>query len=141
MPKVKLVYLTMNTDPEVAAEAFRRGGSGYLLKTCAAAQVVTAVRDVLRGKTYLSPTLPKESIGFLRRQGKPLVEEDSRLTGRQREVLQLLVEGRAMKEVGDQLNMTTRTVAFHKYRIMKTLGAKSNSDLVRFAVRHHMISA
>ncbi|HXZ79070.1 MAG TPA: response regulator transcription factor [Terriglobales bacterium] len=141
MPAVKLVFLTMNPDPEVAAEAFRRGGSGYLLKTCAGAELLTAVREVLRGNTYMSRTLPKDTINYLRRQDTRKVEEDARLTERQREVLQLLAEGKVMKEVGDILNMTTRTVAFHKYRIMEVLGAKSNAELVRYAVRNHIIAA
>jgi len=141
LPAVKLVFLTMNPDPEVAAEAFRRGASGYLLKTCAADEMVIAVRKVLRGMSYMSPSLSKDSIRFLRNQSKALVEEQERLTERQREVLQLLAEGKVMKEVGGILNMTTRTVAFHKYRIMEVIGARSNAELVRYAVRNHMIAA
>mgnify|MGYP001142994632 CR=1 FL=1 len=141
LPAVKLVFLTMNPDPEVAAEAFRRGASGYLLKTCAADEMVIAVRKVLRGMSYMSPSLSKDSIRFLRNQSKVLVEEQERLTERQREVLQLLAEGKVMKEVGGILNMTTRTVAFHKYRIMEVIGARSNAELVRYAVRNHMIAA
>ena len=141
LPAIKLVYLTMNPDVEVAAEAFRRGASGYLLKTCAAADIVLAVRDVLRGKSYLSPALSRDSIDFLRRQEKELPEEADLLTGRQREVLQLLAEGKVMKEVGDILNMTTRTVAYHKYRMMEVLGAKSNAELVKYAIRNHMVAA
>ncbi|HMK28036.1 MAG TPA: response regulator transcription factor [Terriglobales bacterium] len=141
IPAVKLVFLTMNPDPEVAAEAFRRGGSGYLLKTCAGAELLIAVREVLRGRTYMSRTLPKDTINYLRRQDTRMVDEEARLTERQREVLQLLAEGKVMKEVGDILNMTTRTVAFHKYRIMEVLGAKSNAELVRYAVRNHLIAA
>jgi DNA-binding NarL/FixJ family response regulator len=141
LPAVKLVYLTMNTDIEVAAEAFRRGASGYLLKTCASSEVVIAVRDVLRGKSYLSPGIPRDTFDFLRRQHKTLVEDGERLTERQREVLQLLAEGKGMKEVGLILNMATRTVAFHKYRIMEMLGAKSGADLVKYAVRNHLIAA
>jgi DNA-binding NarL/FixJ family response regulator len=141
LPAVKLVFLTMNPDPEVAAEAFRRGASGYLLKTCAADEMVIAVRKVLRGMSYMSPSLSKDSIRFLRNQSRMLVEEQERLTERQREVLQLLAEGKVMKEVGGILNMTTRTVAFHKYRIMEVIGARSNAELVRYAVRNHMIAA
>jgi DNA-binding NarL/FixJ family response regulator len=141
LPNVKVVFLTMNPDADVAAEAFRRGASGYLLKTCAAAEMVTAVREVLRGKSYLSRTLPKDTIGYLRRQGKERVEEGERLTERQREVLQLLAEGKVMKEVGSILGMTARTVAFHKYRIMSVLGVGTNAELVRYAVRHHMVAA
>jgi DNA-binding NarL/FixJ family response regulator len=141
LPAVKLVYLTMNPDADVAAEAFSRGASGYLLKTCAAAEMVLAVRMVLRGKTYLSKTLSRDKIDCLRWQHKELVNEDERLTGRQREVLQLLVEGKVMKELGDILHMTTRTVAYHKYRMMETLGAKSNAELVKYAIRNHMVAA
>jgi len=141
LPGVKLVFLTMNGDTDLAVEALRRGACGYLLKTCAASEMVTAVREVLRGKVYLSRTLCKEDVTFLRRQDKRMVEEDHRLTERQREVLQLLAEGKVMKEVGTILNMTTRTVAFHKYRIMEALGAKSNAELVRYAVRKHLIAA
>jgi len=140
-PAVKIVFLTMNGDTEVAAEAFQRGASGYLLKTCASSEMVTAVRDVLRGKRHLSPRISKDAVDFLRRQRKRLVEEQERLTERQREVLQLLAEGKVMKEVGGILNMTTRTVAFHKYRIMELLGARSNADLVKYAVRNHMTAA
>ena len=94
LPSVKLVYLTMNTDIEVAAEAFERGASGYLLKTCAAAEMVVAVREVLRGKSYMSQGLSRDAIDCLRWQHKKLVKEDERLTDRQREVLQLLAEGK-----------------------------------------------
>jgi len=140
-PAVKLIFLTMNNDPEVAAEAFRRGASGYLLKTCASSEMVTAVRNVLRGLPYLSPTLSKDTVDFLRRQRETLASKEERLTERQREVLQLLAEGKAMKEIGDILKMTARTVAFHKYRIMEVLDAKSNADLVKYAVRNHMVAA
>ncbi len=141
LPGVKLVYLTMNPDVEVAAEAFRRGASGYLLKTCAAADIVLAVRDVLRGKSYMSQALSRDTINFLRRQDKELIAEGELLTERQREVLQLLAEGKVMKEVGDILHMTTRTVAYHKYRMMEVLGAKSNAELVKYAIRNHMVAA
>ena len=140
LPAVKLVYLTMNPDVEVAAEAFRRGAHGYLLKTCAAGELVLGVREVLRGKSYMSPALSRDTVNFLRRQDKNLIQEDDRLTERQREVLQLLAEGKVMKEVADILSMSTRTVAFHKYRMMEVLGAKSNAELVRYAIRNHVVS-
>ncbi|MGA7293633.1 MAG: response regulator transcription factor [Terriglobales bacterium] len=141
LPTVKLVYLTMNPDVDVAAEAFRRGASGYLVKTCAAAELITAVRTVLRGTSYISSLLSRDAVSFLRRREKKLVKEDDRLTERQREVLQLLAEGKVMKEVGSILHMTTRTVAFHKYRMMEVLGAKSNAELVKYAVRNHLVAA
>ncbi|MFZ1009106.1 MAG: response regulator transcription factor [Candidatus Sulfotelmatobacter sp.] len=141
LPSVRLVYLTMNHDADLAAEAFRRGASGYLLKTCAASELAIAVREVLRGKSYLSPMIARDTVEFLLRQDKKLVEEGERLTERQREVLQLLAEGKCMKEVASELNVTTRTVAFHKYRIMEVLNAKSNAQLVQYAIRHHLIAA
>jgi DNA-binding NarL/FixJ family response regulator len=141
LPAVKLVYLTMSTDMEVAAEAFERGASGYLLKTCASAEMVLAVREVLRGKTFMSQGISRDAIECLRWQHKKLVTEEERLTGRQREVLQLLAEGKAMKEVGAVLNMSTRTVAYHKYRMMEVLGARSSAELVKYAVRNHMVAA
>jgi DNA-binding NarL/FixJ family response regulator len=131
----------MNPDAAVAAEALDRGASGYLLKTCAAAEMVLAVREVLRGKTCLSKALSRDTIDSIRWQHKELVNEDERLTDRQREVLQLLAEGKLMKEVGAILHMTARTVAYHKYRMMEVLGAKSTAELVKYAVRNHMVAA
>jgi DNA-binding NarL/FixJ family response regulator len=141
LPAVKLIFLTMNPDIEIAAEAFRRGANGYLLKTCAAAELVLGVRDVLRGKSYLSPALSKDTVNFLRNQDKQMVAEDERLTERQREVLQLLAEGKVMKEVSTILHMSTRTVAYHKYRMMEVLGAKSTAELVKYAIKHHIVAA
>lgn len=138
---VKLIFLTMNDDPEVAAEAFRRGASGYLLKTCAASHLGTAVRTALRGMTYLSPTFSRDNVGFLRRQRENLVEEGERLTERQREVLQLLAKGKGTKEVGSILHLTKRTVNFHKERIKEVLGTRTTADLVRYAVRNRVIAA
>jgi len=135
-----VVYLTMNSDPEVALDAFNRGASGYLLKTCAASEMVIAIRTVLTGRTYISPTI-KEKVELLRWENTEPAQESDRLTERQREVLQLLVEGKCMREVGGILEMTTRTVAFHKYRIMKVLGAESNADLIRYAVRNQIVAA
>jgi DNA-binding NarL/FixJ family response regulator len=141
LPSVKLVYLTMNADAEVAAEAFARGASGYLLKTCAVSEMVLAVREALRGKSYVSRGLSQDAIDAFRWRNKKLVNEEDRLTQRQREVLQLLAEGKVMKEVSSVLNMSTRTVAYHKYRMMEVLGAKSTADLVKYAVRTHVVAA
>jgi DNA-binding NarL/FixJ family response regulator len=141
LPALKLVYLTMNTDVTLAAEAFRRGASGYLLKTCAAADLVRAVRDVLRCRTYLSPALSVDTLNFLRTKPNKVIDESELLTPRQREVLQLLAEGRAMKEVGAILRMSTRTVAYHKYRIMEVLSVRCSTELVKYAVRNHIVAA
>jgi DNA-binding NarL/FixJ family response regulator len=141
LPQVKLVFLTMNTDPALAAEAFRRGASGYLLKTCAASELIVAIREVLKGMSYLSSAIDKKRIHFLLRQDKEFIDEGQRLTERQREVLQLLTEGKSMKQVAHALNLSKETVAFHKYRIKEILNAKNDAELVQYAVRSHIIAA
>jgi len=140
LDSVKLVFLTMNTDPALAAEAFRRGASAYLLKTCAASELIVAIREVLKGKSYLSPAIAKETVDFLLHQDKKSIEEGQRLSERQREVLQLLTEGKSMKEAAYILNVRTSTVAFHKLRIRQVLNAESDGDLVQYALRNHLIA-
>ena len=140
LPTVKLIYLTMNPDTQLAAEALSRGALGYLVKTCATSELLIAVRSVLRGKPYLSSDLRKDAINAIRWERETSTDGRGPLTERQREVLQLLGEGRVMKEVAAILNMSTRTVAFHKYRIMNVLGARSNAELVRHAVRLGMVA-
>jgi len=122
------------------AEAFRRGASGFLPKTAAAAELLQAIREVLNGRTYLSPALAAGTIRSLLRRSEE-AREPVALTSRQREVLQLLAEGKLMKEVASVLNMKDRTVAFHKYRIMEKLNLHSTSELVRYAVRNNIIAA
>ena len=142
LPTVKLIYVTMVTDPEVALEAFDRGASGFLLKTCAADELVSAVRAAIRGNLYLSSDLKGKISSLRRRQNyECIVGGENPLTERQREVLQLLAEGRAMKEIGDILDVSAKTVAFHKYRIMEVLGATNNAELVRYAIRNHILVA
>jgi DNA-binding NarL/FixJ family response regulator len=137
-PRIKVVFLTMEQDSELAAEAFRRGASGYLLKTSAASELVTAVREVLRGGTYISPALGLGRPGSARqaRRSKPRRS----LTKRQQEVLRLLAQGRSMKEAGEILHLTTRTIAFHKYRIMDLLQLHNNAELIQYAVRNRFVA-
>ena len=133
---VKLVFVTMNEDPDLAAEAFRSGASAYLLKRSAASELATAIREVMQGRSYITPLITRGVVGSLMQVEQKLAPE---LTPRQREVLQLLAEGRSMKEVASLLNLTPRTVAFHKYRIMEQLKLKSNAELVQYAVKHHIV--
>jgi DNA-binding NarL/FixJ family response regulator len=138
LPKVHLIYVTINHDPCIIAEAFRLGASGYLLKTSAASELVKAIHCVLQGKRYLSPSLAVSVPELLGR----LDESQSsryKLTDRQVEVLQLLAEGRSMKEAGAVLNLTTRTIAFHKYRIMDSLGLVNDAEVVQYAMREHIV--
>jgi DNA-binding NarL/FixJ family response regulator len=138
IPSVKLIFLTMNLDPEVAAEAFRRGASGYVVKNSAAEELVSAIRRVLKGDSYLSPFITKDTVRFLMSSRKTY-EVEKQITARQKEVLQLLAEGLSMKEIANVLNLKPGTVAFHKYRIMEALGTKTNAELIQYALKRHMI--
>jgi DNA-binding NarL/FixJ family response regulator len=140
LPSVKLLYLTMNPDPELATEAFKRGASGYLLKSCAALEIVAALRSVLEDGCFISPVIMKEAIASYSTESSAIPGAEL-LTERQREVLQLLAEGRPMKQVADILNLTTRTVAFHKYRIMEALNLGRDAGIVRYALKNHILSA
>ena len=133
---VKLIYLTMNPDPDLAGEALRLGASGYVLKSSAAQELLQAIREALRGRSYITPLIARDAVGSL--IGQRTARPD--LTTRQREVLQLLAEGRSMKEVGAILDLTPRTVAFHKYRMMEQLRLKSSAELVQFAVKQGMVA-
>ena len=134
---VRLVFLTMNEDPDLAAEAFRAGASGYLLKRSAASELTTAIREVMQGRSYVTPLMTQGLVGSLLAPDDKKTSEE--LTPRQREVLQLLAEGRSMKEVASVLNLTPRTVAFHKYRMMEQLKVKSTAELIQYAVKHHLV--
>jgi DNA-binding NarL/FixJ family response regulator len=138
IPDVRFVFLTVNEDPYIAAEAMALGASGYLLKSSASAELFTAIEQALAGGTYITPLLTKGvSPGvFLRKATKLGL---ARLTVRQREVVQLLAEGLLMKEIADILRVTADTVAFHKYAIMERLGLKTSAELVQYALEHRML--
>jgi DNA-binding NarL/FixJ family response regulator len=139
LPKVKIVYLTMNLDADIAAEAFRLGASAYVVKNSAATELLLALRQVLRGRSYISPLITKDMDGtFIHNAERK--KNPNHLTLRQKEVLQLLVEGRSMKEVAYILNVTPRTVAFHKYSMMEHLRLRSSAELIQFAVRNSLVA-
>jgi DNA-binding NarL/FixJ family response regulator len=138
LPTTKVILLAMNDDPDVASKALCQWSSGYLLKKCADVELKRAIGEVLRGHTYVTPSIAQRLIDeFIRTPQQSRAKE---LTARQRQVLQLLAEGHSMKEAAEILNIAVRTIAFHKYRIMEDFGLKTNSDLVRFAMREHLIS-
>jgi DNA-binding NarL/FixJ family response regulator len=140
LPEVRLIFLTVSEDPEVAAEAFRVGASGYLLKNSAASELFQAIQEVSQGRSYVTPLATQGLVGSLIREpGRASASEQ--LTTRQREVLQLLAEGRTMKEIAHILAITPRTVAFHKYRMMEDLGIKTSAELVRFAIKGHVVAS
>ncbi len=138
MPKVKLIFLTMNEDPNLANEAFRAGASGYLVKTSAASELSKAIEEALCGRSYVTPVITQGMVdSFIRQPGDD--RDAPKLTPRQREVLQLLAEGRSMKETAKILNVTPRTVAFHKYRVMEHFNLKNNADLIQVAIRERVV--
>ncbi len=134
---IKLVYVTMTEDADLASEAFRLGASGYLLKRSAASELTTAIREVMQGRSYITPLIANALIGTLLRPEAHAPGRD--LTPRQREVLQLLAEGHSMKEIANLLNISPRTVAFHKYEMMLQLNLETTAELVQYAVRHHIV--
>lgn len=141
LPTIKLIYLTQTSDAEVAAEAFDLGASGYLLKTCAASEMKLAVREVSQGKIYLSKAMSCDTIDAIRWEHKRFADVNARITERQREVLQLLAEGKIMKEIAVILQVSERTATYHKYEMMKRLGLSSEAELVRYAIRNHIVAA
>ena len=137
-PAIKVIFLTQNREPRFAVEAFRRHASGYLLKDSAASELTTAIREALRGNTYVSPSIAK---GMVEEAGVDVFQTPLRdLSGREREVLQLLAEGKSMKEVAGLLGISPRTVEFHKYRIMELLHVKTNAELVQQAIKLGLIA-
>jgi DNA-binding NarL/FixJ family response regulator len=140
VPDVKVIFLTVSEDPDLAAEAFRTGASGFLLKNSAASELLQAIRDVSQGRSYVTPLATRDVLDTLLRQ-----PESSRggraLSQRQREVLQLLAEGRTMKEIAGILKITARTVAFHKYSMMQELGIKTSAELIQFAIKKRIVSS
>lgn len=137
-PDIRVIVLTQNREPRFAVEAFRRHASGYLLKDSAASELTTAIREALRGKSYVSPAIAK---GMVDEASEPHADqiELRDLSAREREVLQLLAEGKAMKEVAALLDISPRTVEFHKYRIMELLRVKTNAELVQQAIKLGLI--
>ena len=134
---VRLIFLTMNEDAGLAAEAFRSGASGYLLKRSAVSELGTAIREVMQGRSYITPLIARDLMGSL--LDRNVQNTPEALTPRQREILQLLAEGHSMKEIAAVLDVTPRTVAFHKYRMMEQLQVKSTAELIQYALKHHIV--
>lgn len=137
MPDVKVIFLTVKDDPDLIASVLRAGAKGYLLKNSAASELPQSIHAVANGSTYVTPLVTERMIGSLAAgdHSHPL----DRLTVRQREVLQLLAEGRTMKQIAAILNLTPRTIAFHKYRMMEVLEIESSAELIRFALESGLL--
>jgi len=140
LPDTKLIHLTMSMDRDVAAEAFRSGTSGYVVKSSAGTELVEAIHEVLKNKTYITPLMTNGTVGSFVENIEHRKHRTDKLTLRQKEVLQLLVEGRSMKEVAFMLNVSPRTVAFHKYAMMENLRLKTSAELIRCAVRDSLVA-
>ena len=129
----KIIFLTMHADAGLVAEAFRCGGSGYVLKQSAGEELITVIGKVLAGHEYVSPLVENEPAGGVSKAGDQT--QTLRLTRRQREVLQLIIEGCTMKEIAAQLGISTRTAESHKYEMMESLGVESTAELIQFAIK------
>jgi DNA-binding NarL/FixJ family response regulator len=136
----KIVFLTMHADVQLAAEAFRAGASGYLVKQSAADELITAIHEVVKGRAYISPLITKDVLNFLMDAARGTEWRSVKLTPRQREVLQLVAEGRTMKEIASILNISARTVESHKYEMMEALGVQTNAELVQYAIKIGLVS-
>src|SRR5215472_1180694 len=141
MPSMRIVCMSGHSDDDTIRECFQKGASGFIPKTASGAELVLGLRRVLHGDIYLSQRLPQSAKLFSESVAAASADEDVPLTERQIEVLQLLAEGKTMKEVAAVLNLTTRTVAFHKYRLMNTLNLNTNAAVVQYALQHRVVFA
>ncbi|MCS6291478.1 MAG: response regulator transcription factor [Nitrospira sp.] len=138
LPESKVIFLTMHASPTYATEAFQAGASGYLLKRSAASELGLAIKAVLQGQHYLTPSLTKDVLESVLKPstGEAVKAASSSLTDRQREVLQLVAEGHGTKEIATILNVSVKTVEFHKARIMQHLDIHTTADLTKYAIAH-----
>ena len=137
----KIVFLTMHEDATYVAAALQAGGAGYVLKRSAPPEIITAVREAMRGRTYVSSLVDRGLVEILMKRIAHPEKVRPELTSRQREILQLLAEGKSAKEISGILNISARTVEFHKYRIMATTGVRTIADLTRYAITHGIVQA
>jgi DNA-binding NarL/FixJ family response regulator len=139
VPGIRAVFLTMHHDVTYAAKAFEVGASAYVLKHSAPTELVTAIREAMNGRTYVTPLIAGDLMKSFRETGQgkgPAVK----LTERQKEILQLLTEGNSAKEIAAKLKISPRTVEFHKYNMMEEWNLKTSADLIRFAIKHGFVS-
>jgi DNA-binding NarL/FixJ family response regulator len=139
--QVPVVFLTMHRDVSFARRALEAGASGFVLKHSASVELVLAIRAALEGRTYLTPQLAAEVLESMNQEPKRAADPVATLTPRQVEVLQLLAEGRSAKEIGASLEISARTVEFHKYQLMETLGIHNSAELIHFAIKHGLVES
>jgi DNA-binding NarL/FixJ family response regulator len=136
----KIIFLTMHSDAGFAVEALEAGASGYLLKQSAAEELLAALREVLKGRTYVTPLIARDVFDTALRGQRAADRPSAKLTARERQVLQLLAEGKSAKEIAAVLNVSTRTAEFHKYNVMDKLGLRSTAELTQYAMKHGLVS-
>lgn len=139
-PSVKVVFLTMHQEVVYARRALEAGASGYVLKHSAPAELITAVRAALDGQTYITPALVGGVFRDIRQEPQKVGDPVAKLTPRQREILQLLAEGCSAKEIAHAMSISPRTVEFHKYQMMESLGLHHSAELVHFAIKHGIVA-
>lgn len=139
-PDIRVVVLTMHADLTYATELLEAGASGYILKSAPSAEIKTAIQEALAGRTYVTSGIAEEMVPLLLARGQSTSKSAGRLTPRQREVLQLIAEGRTGKEIAGLLCLSPRTVEFHKYKMMQQLGLRSTAELIRYAMKSGVIS-
>ena len=138
--QIKVIFLTMHPDVSYAKRAFEAGASGYVLKHSASTELITAIEEALKGRTYVTPMIAGELMQFYKKETYIKDDITKKLTPRQREVLQLLAEGHSAKEIASILNISTRTVEFHKYRMMEELNINTTAELVQYAIKQGIVT-
>jgi DNA-binding NarL/FixJ family response regulator len=139
-PDVKVVFLTMHQDPAYARRALEAGAAGFVLKHSAPAELVMAIQAALKGQTFITPALASDVLRQAQQDSRDIDNPAESLTPRQREILQLLAEGRSAKEIATALAISPRTVEFHKYQMMEARGLHSNAELIHFAIKHGIVT-
>jgi DNA-binding NarL/FixJ family response regulator len=137
---IKIVFLTMHPDATYAANAFEAGASGFVLKHSASAELIRAIHEAIKGRTYVTPLVAGDLIRSYQEGDSPEKKMFKKLSPRQREILQLLAEGKSAKEIASILNISTRTVEFHKYKMMEQLNIKTSTELLQYAIKHGLIT-
>ena len=138
-PKLKVIILTMHTNVKFAEAAFRAGADGYVVKSSAATELITAIHEVQKGRTYVTPLVAKDVLEFFIER-VPSTSRAENLTGRQREVLQLIAEGYSIKGIADVLNISAKTAESHRYAVMKELDLHTTAELTRYAIQQGIVS-
>jgi DNA-binding NarL/FixJ family response regulator len=137
---VKVVFLTMHQDPSYAQRALEAGAAGFVVKHSASTEIVMAINAALKGQTFITPALASEVLRQAQHRARDTGDSGQLLTPRQREILQLLAEGRSAKEIAAALAISPRTVEFHKYQMMEAHGLRSNAELIHFAIKHGIVT-